>query len=149
MSHIHTCIKSSSAIFTHFISSFTLVLSQVSSPNLFYIPVFHCSNVCFYYLFWGVVFWLLWGLNSGTHLGRCCYCLSHSTSPFLLSGFFEAESCKLFARGWLQSMILLISASWVATITGMSHQHPEIVYYFSVWIFPWYFHCKYDVLKSV
>jgi hypothetical protein len=30
---------------------------------------------------------------------------------------------ELFAWGWLQTEILLISASWVARITVMSHQH--------------------------
>jgi hypothetical protein len=46
--------------------------------------------------------------------------LSHSTSPFFCNGFFEIGSHKLFAQGWLQTLILLISASWVAGITGMS-----------------------------
>jgi hypothetical protein len=35
-------------------------------------------------------------------------------------GYFEIGSHELFAWGWLQTMILLISASWVARITGMS-----------------------------
>jgi hypothetical protein len=39
-------------------------------------------------------------------------------------GFFEIGSHELFAQDWLQTVILLISASWVARITGMSHQRP-------------------------
>jgi hypothetical protein len=39
-------------------------------------------------------------------------------------GIFKIGSHKLFYPGWLRAMILLISASWVARITGVSHQHP-------------------------
>jgi hypothetical protein len=35
--------------------------------------------------------------------------------------FFEIGSGELFAWGWLRTAILLISASWVARITGVSH----------------------------
>jgi hypothetical protein len=44
---------------------------------------------------------------------------------------FELGSHKLFAQGWLQTMILLISAFWVTRITGMSHRHPAII--FLIW----------------
>jgi hypothetical protein len=40
-------------------------------------------------------------------------------------GFLEIESHKLFARGWLQTTILLTSASWIARITNVSHQHQQ------------------------
>jgi hypothetical protein len=45
--------------------------------------------------------------------------LSHSTSPFIffVIGFFKIGSFQLFAQAGL---ILLISASWVARITGVS-----------------------------
>jgi hypothetical protein len=36
--------------------------------------------------------------------------------------FFKIESQELFAPGWLPTKILLISASCVAGITGVSHQ---------------------------
>jgi hypothetical protein len=48
------------------------------------------------------------------------FTLSHSTSPFY-EGFFKIGSCELFAWGWLQTVILLTSASQVARIAGMSH----------------------------
>jgi hypothetical protein len=57
------------------------------------------------------------------------YHLSHSTSWFF-AVFFRGggrggiRSPKLFALGWLRTAILLISASWVAGITGVSHQCP-------------------------
>jgi hypothetical protein len=43
-----------------------------------------------------------------------------------MAGFFEIGSHELFAQGWLRTMILLISASWVARITGVSYWHPVI-----------------------
>jgi hypothetical protein len=41
--------------------------------------------------------------------------------PIFVMGFFEIGSHELFDQGWFQTTILLISASWVARITGMSH----------------------------
>jgi hypothetical protein len=35
--------------------------------------------------------------------------------------FFEIVSHELFAQGWLRTMILLISASWIARITRTSY----------------------------
>jgi hypothetical protein len=49
---------------------------------------------------------------------------SHSTSPFCDGYFFRDRVSKTICPGWLQTSILLISASWVARITGVSHQHP-------------------------
>jgi hypothetical protein len=37
--------------------------------------------------------------------------------------FFSIGSPELFAWGWLWTMILLTSTSWIARITGVSHQH--------------------------
>jgi hypothetical protein len=37
--------------------------------------------------------------------------------------FFGTGSCELIAQGWLQTAILPISASQVARITGVIHQH--------------------------
>jgi hypothetical protein len=62
-------------------------------------------------------------LGASQLLGRTSFCLSHSTSPFFVcDGFFEIGSCELFAWWWLQTVILVISASQVARITGMSPQ---------------------------
>jgi hypothetical protein len=38
-------------------------------------------------------------------------------------GIFEIGSQEPFAQGWLWIVILLMSASRVARITGVSHQH--------------------------
>jgi hypothetical protein len=42
--------------------------------------------------------------------------------PYACKGFFMIGFLELFCLGWLWTMILLISASWVARITGVSHQ---------------------------
>jgi hypothetical protein len=55
------------------------------------------------------------------------YTLSHSTSPFLWRVFHDRVSWTILPS-WLQIAILLISASWVAGIIGMSHWHPAIFY---------------------
>jgi hypothetical protein len=57
----------------------------------------------------------------GTRFEVRAYTLSHSTSPFFVMGFFKIGSHKLFAWDWLQAAILLISASCIASIIGMSH----------------------------
>jgi hypothetical protein len=45
-------------------------------------------------------------------------------------GIFEIRSRESFGQGWLQTLILLISASSIARITGMSHQHLAFVQHF-------------------
>jgi hypothetical protein len=37
-------------------------------------------------------------------------------------GIFKIESHELFAQGWLWTVILLISASWAARITGVNRR---------------------------
>jgi hypothetical protein len=50
------------------------------------------------------------------------YTLSHSASPFC-TGYFQDRVSQTICPGWLWTKILLISASWVARITDLSHQH--------------------------
>jgi hypothetical protein len=46
-----------------------------------------------------------------------------ATPPALFDmGIFRVS--LTICTGWLQNMILLISASWIAKITGVSHQRP-------------------------
>jgi hypothetical protein len=45
-------------------------------------------------------------------------------------GIFEIRSREWFAWGWLQNVILLISTSQVARITGVRHQHPAYLLIF-------------------
>jgi hypothetical protein len=45
--------------------------------------------------------------------------------PYLCDGvFFQIVSLKLFVWAGFEPQSSLISASWVARITGVSHQHP-------------------------
>jgi hypothetical protein len=41
--------------------------------------------------------------------------------PCFELGIFEIGYCKLLAWNWLQTVVFLISASWVARIIGVSH----------------------------
>jgi hypothetical protein len=49
--------------------------------------------------------------------------LKPSHQPYFYEGFFKIGFCELFARSGFEPEILLISASRVARITGMSQQH--------------------------
>jgi hypothetical protein len=50
--------------------------------------------------------------------------LSHCTSLISVKCFFWDRVSKTTCQGWLRTNILLISASRVARITGVSHQCP-------------------------
>jgi hypothetical protein len=50
---------------------------------------------------------------------QALYCLRHISNPFCSDYFLEMGSCP----GWPQTKILPLSASQVARITGVSHQH--------------------------
>jgi hypothetical protein len=61
-----------------------------------------------------IFFLWYWGLNSGptpwaTH------------QPFFCDGYFQDRFSWTICLGWLWTAILLISASWVARITDVSH----------------------------
>jgi hypothetical protein len=56
------------------------------------------------------------------------YCLSHTSSAFC-SGYFGDEVLWTICSNWLRVMILLISASKVARITGVSHWHPALHFF--------------------
>jgi hypothetical protein len=57
-------------------------------------------------------FFPYWGLNLGP------------TPPALFgNGFFWDRDSRTIYPGWLQTIILSVAASWVASITGVSHQH--------------------------
>jgi hypothetical protein len=48
------------------------------------------------------------------------YTLNHYTSPFLCL-VFSRQGLMTYLHGWLWNLFLLISASWVARITDLSH----------------------------
>jgi hypothetical protein len=51
-------------------------------------------------------------------------CTGTWIQPFFCDGFFWDRVSQTICLGWFQSEILLISDSWVARITGMSHWCP-------------------------
>jgi hypothetical protein len=78
------------------------------------------QKICFYlfiYLF--TYFWWNWGLNSGPS--------PWATPPTLFyDRYFQDSVSQTICPGWLWTTILLISASGVARITGVSHLAQEI-----------------------
>jgi hypothetical protein len=63
------------------------------------------------------LFWQYWGLNSGPHTWAT------PPTPFCVWYSWDKFS-RTLCPGWLRTNILLISASWVARITGMCLGHP-------------------------
>jgi hypothetical protein len=59
------------------------------------------------------------------------YTLSHSTSPFFCDRFFGDRVSRTVCLGWIGIVILLVSASSVARITGISHQCPANAHKFN------------------
>jgi hypothetical protein len=51
--------------------------------------------------------------------------------PFFVKGFLQDWVSQTVCLGWLQTVILLISASPVAQMTGVSQQHPDFFFFFS------------------
>jgi hypothetical protein len=81
-------------------------------------------------LFIVYLFWQHWDLNWGPHLlGRCFYSLSHSTSFFFfLWWVFQGRVLRTVPWARLWTILLLISASWEARITGVSHLRPAYLF---------------------
>jgi hypothetical protein len=63
-----------------------------------------------HFFFWGTEVW-----TQGLHLEL----LYH---PFFCDGVFQDRVLQTICPGWLWTMILLISASWVVRIIKMTHQ---------------------------
>jgi hypothetical protein len=92
-----------------------LFFIQVWSPCS--VQEFWADHFLFLFFFCGTGVW-----TQGLMLARQVLLLLHLLyQSFFVMGFFETGSHKLFAWGWLQIQILLISASWIVRITGVSH----------------------------
>jgi hypothetical protein len=84
------------------------------------------------YLFFFFFFLWYWGLNLGTS--------PWATPPVLfLWWVFGDRVTWTICPGWLQIVILLISPSWVARITGLSHWHPATHFVFKSFLL-WFLH---------
>jgi hypothetical protein len=82
---------------------------------------YHPTKQVLFPLFLSFFFYFLWywDLNSGP-----TPCATPSTSPF---GYFQdGISQAICPLKWLWTLSLLISASQVARIIGVSHQHPAL-----------------------
>jgi hypothetical protein len=56
------------------------------------------------------------------------YSTIQATTPALFHvGYFWDRDLRIICLGWFWTMLLLISASWVARITGMSHWCPAFL----------------------
>jgi hypothetical protein len=89
-------------------------LSHTSSP--------FCSGYLFIYFLW------YWDLNSGP--------TPWVTPPALFcDGLFQDRVLRTICQGWLRTAFLLISASWVARITGMSYWRQATLVILKMWSF--------------
>jgi hypothetical protein len=86
-------------------------------------------NICIFKMFFRLSSWSLFILlflgtfcSTGVWIQGLYLELLHQ--PFFVIDFFQARVSQTFCPGWLQ--ILLISASWVARITSMSHRCSDI-----------------------
>jgi hypothetical protein len=68
-------------------------------------------------LYFILFFWWDWGLNSGLHTSTLCL-----TPSVHFDGYFGDGALRTICLGWPQTVILPISVSQVARITGVSHQ---------------------------
>jgi hypothetical protein len=92
---------------------------------------------------WNVMIWILWALiilfcicrfisrmffSIDSHSsGSLSFPLGSFVCVCVCDGVFEIGSCATVCSGWLWTLILLISASWVAGITGVSHWCPAVI----------------------
>jgi hypothetical protein len=87
--------------------------------------------VCFHISFIFKIFFFTTGvwIQGLTLVRQALYHLSHSTSPFC-AGFFQDRVSHPICLDRLRTLILLISASWVARITKHEPPAPSSVFFF-------------------
>jgi hypothetical protein len=74
-------------------------------------------------------FWQYLCLNSGPHA------TTWATPPApSCDGIFQDMASQAICPGWLWTTVLLISASWVARITGARHWRPTFLYFIKAMI---------------
>jgi hypothetical protein len=108
-------------------SELVLGIGSLLSLSVYtYISIYMCKCIYAYiriykiYVYIYIFFAALeFQLRVSWFLGRC------SASPFCV-GYFPDVSWTICLRlqGWLRTPVLLISVSWVARITGLSHRCP-------------------------
>jgi hypothetical protein len=82
------------------------------------------TSACLY-----IYIWWHWGLNSGP--------TPWASPPALFSdGLFWDRVLWTICLGWVRTAVLLISASWVARITGVSHRIWPFFLFSIFWLVP-------------
>jgi hypothetical protein len=95
---------------------FKPVLVQTRSVRLYFL--WFCL-LFFSFLFFSVLEFELLGLNAGPTPW-----VTPPAPPPTFFVFFQDRVSQTICQGWLRTLIILISASWVARIIGVSHWHP-------------------------
>jgi hypothetical protein len=119
-------------MFSKMIFYLTLTCQIVDFSIFFWIHKWIMKNVVAFLYRWGIAKTLYKYHFCGTRVWiqgltlamQTLYHLSCSASKFLCWVFFR-EGLTFFGLGWPWTMIHLISASWVASITGVSHRCPS------------------------
>jgi hypothetical protein len=88
-------------------------------PILSFYPPLTLSTLCVCVCVWG---WNSWPTSWVT--------LPAPPPPFFLMGVFKIESHRTVCLGWPQTSILLVFASWVTRIIGMSHRHLAALHFY-------------------
>jgi hypothetical protein len=111
---VHVCINLSLfySLFVGFVFHFHIYLISLQSkiPGQEKLQFFFCF--CGFFFFCSTRPW-----TQGLHLEPL-------HQPYFVMGFFRDRVSWTICPSWFWTMILLISASWVARITGMSHWYP-------------------------
>jgi hypothetical protein len=104
---------------------------------------------------WLVIDWIIYSVSLLIYLSfiylfvvlgleLTAYTFSHSTSPFL-DRIFQDRVSRTVCLDWLWTSILLVSASQVARITGMSH----CAWLFMVYFFEYFIYSRYYSLLDL
>jgi hypothetical protein len=88
-------------------------LKQLQIPDKYFVCLFLAA--------------LRFELRTSGLLGRCSWAIP---TVLFCAAYFWDRVLWTICLGWLQTTILLISASWVARITGMSHGRPTKCLFF-------------------
>jgi hypothetical protein len=96
---------------------------------LFISLIWSHNNKC-YNFFGSIGFW-----TQGLMLARqVLYHLNNYVSPFNCVCWAFLKDSLILCPGWPWTIILLTSASWVARIIGVSHQHLAKCYNYWLWL---------------
>jgi hypothetical protein len=71
------------------------------------------------------------------HTGVWTQCLHFEPlcQPCFVLDFFQYRVKQTICTGWLWTTILLITASWVARIIAVSHQHPALMVLLFIYVY--------------